>query len=221
MASKSPQLGSRRASAAHGPSRVASPATTAGKGMMTATTTNNPSVGVSRPITPHENKGDPDKNIIPEFLELHLDGEPPVPFPPPQTFDILPPLHDLLDRLLSAPSPGNPQQGNGLPGAEHLIPGAANHPHAQHPQAPASGSLAPSMAGGAGGVDPRTLLVESSAVKLRLQKARAALDPLPDMQRSIEEQQEEMEELEARIKRLKGVMADFGQRSAGVLKEGV
>lgn len=112
-------------------------------------------------------------------------------FPTPQTFDILPSLHALLDRLLSAP---------GRTGVDATGQGDA---------AAASG------AGGAsaGSLDPKLLVTEASAVKIRVQKAQAAVDGLSDVERSVEEQEREIEELQGKIKRLKGLIGEFGERS--------
>lgn len=67
------------------------------------------------------------------------------------------------------------------------------------------------------GVDPKQLVVSASAVKVRIQKARNALENLPDMSRTVEQQEEEMRALEEKIRKLKGIFGDFAQRSANVL----
>lgn len=52
-------------------------------------------------------------------------------------------------------------------------------------------------------------------MKIRIQKAKTALEALPDIERTVEEQQGEIEDLEARIGRLKNVIGEFGRRSTG------
>jgi len=50
-------------------------------------------------------------------------------------------------------------------------------------------------------------------IKLKIQRAKATTSALPDVDRTIEEQTDEMRELERRIERLKGVVADLGRRA--------
>lgn len=115
-------------------------------------------------------------------------------FPPPQTFDILPSLHALLDQLLSA----SEKTETGVDGTGESGGGAA---------APRAGSSA-------GSLDPKLLITEASAVKIRVQKARAAVDGLSDVERSVEEQEKEIKELEGKIEKLKALIRDFGERSS-------
>lgn len=125
----------------------------------------------------------------------------PAPFPSPQTFDILPPLHALLVRLLSSSSPGN---------QDTTSAGPESTPSGQPGETllPASGSL-----------DPKALVTGASAVKIRTQKARNAIEALPDMDRTVSEQENEIAELEKRISRLKEVIGEFGERSEKVVNE--
>ncbi|CRG85672.1 hypothetical protein PISL3812_02704 [Talaromyces islandicus] len=70
----------------------------------------------------------------------------------------------------------------------------------------------------AGGVLPpleaKTLPTAASAIKIRIQKARAVVEKMPGIERSVTEQEEEIEKLEERIARLKSVVAEFGRRAA-------
>lgn len=61
----------------------------------------------------------------------------------------------------------------------------------------------------------KDLPTATSSVKIRIQKARGIVAGLPDVERSVEEQQSEIDELEDRVARLRSVIADFGSR-AGV-----
>ncbi|KAM5435143.1 hypothetical protein MferCBS31731_006440 [Microsporum ferrugineum] len=117
-------------------------------------------------------------------------------FPPPQTFDILPPLHALLARLLSNPSTSF---ATGQPGESGLSQSTEQTP---------GGGIA-----SLDGLDPKSLLTGASAVKIRIQKARNAVEELPDIDRTIAEQEEEIQQLERRIAKLKGVMDEFRVRS--------
>jgi hypothetical protein len=127
-----------------------------------------------------------------------------VPFPSPQIFDILPPLHALLSRLVSN-NPDKTTQPNGS------APGQ---------------TLSGEAVGGGGGaaavsfLDPKVLLTEASAIKIRVQKARAAVAELPDVDRTVDEQLQEIEELEGKIQKLKAVVGEFRERSTKAMKEG-
>jgi hypothetical protein len=134
-----------------------------------------------------------------------------VPFPAPQIFDILPPLHALLSRLVSNnPDKTAQQQPNGSALGGQTLSGEA---------------VVGGGGGGGGGagvsfLDPKVLLTEASAIKIRVQKARVAVAELPDVDRTVDEQLHEIEELEAKIEKLKAVVGEFGQRSTKAMKEG-
>lgn len=81
-------------------------------------------------------------------------------------------------------------------------------------------TAAPGAGGAAGSLDPKLLITEASAVKIRVQKARAAVDGLSDVERSVEEQEREIEELEGKIERLRGLIGDFGERSKAMAANG-
>lgn len=53
-------------------------------------------------------------------------------------------------------------------------------------------------------------------MKIKIQKARAAVRGLPDIERTIEEQEEEIAELEDEVRRVRGVIAGMreGARAA-------
>lgn len=148
-----------------------------------------------------------------------------VPFPPPQTFEIIPPLHGILNRLLS-PKPA--QAGpSGVPGETTEARGATADEQVQHQQArssiPGGDSKAPTSqaipdvavhdSNGIPPLDVKDLPTATSSVRIRIQKARAVVEALPDIDRSVEEQQEEIDDLEDRIARLRSVISDFGSRA--------
>lgn len=148
-----------------------------------------------------------------------------VPFPPPQTFEIIPSLHGILLRLLS-PKPA--QTGPSVPGETTGAPGASVDAQGQQQQAPSSiaggeiTNLATSQAipevpvhdsNGLPPLDVKDLPTATSSVRIRIQKARAVVEALPDVDRSVEEQQQEIAELEDRVSRLRSVIADFGSRA--------
>ncbi|KAL4931244.1 RNA polymerase II mediator complex middle subunit MED9 [Aspergillus undulatus] len=153
-----------------------------------------------------------------------------VPFPPPQTFDFIPPLHGVVLRLLSP-------QTNGEGGANAGNDGAAGPDQSQSQQQQPSGSavgnnnaellgashtsaditalgsnLSPPL-------DVKNLPTEVSSIKIRIQKAQAVVEGLPDVDRTVAEQEKEIHDLEDRITRLKSVIADFGKRANNVSVE--
>lgn len=148
-----------------------------------------------------------------------------VPFPPPQTFEIIPPLHGILLRLLSDKGTSNgardssggaagaigdrsdiPSQGQ--PDASNLS-GAGN----QDPAALQAVSDIPALGSNANqALNVKDLPIATSSVKIRIQKARAVVEGLPDVHRSVDDQQKEIAELEDRVGRLRSVIADFGKR---------
>lgn len=149
-----------------------------------------------------------------------------VPFPPPQTFDIIPPLHGILLRLLSqkgasSAAGGPPGGATGAPGASadaqtsgqeasSSIPGGGNNDTAQ---AQATGEVPVLDPSSNPPLDIKDLPTATSSVKIRIQKAWGVVEALPDVHRSIEEQQNEIDELEDRVARLRSVIADFGSRA--------
>ncbi|GKZ23128.1 hypothetical protein AbraIFM66951_000035 [Aspergillus brasiliensis] len=148
-----------------------------------------------------------------------------VPFPSPQTFDIVPPLHGLLSRLLSpstnaaggvratddptgAAAPTGPPSGT--PGQPQSQQQAATVTSAGPGGAEISGlgsSTSPAL-------DIKDLPTEVSSIKIRIQKAQAVVENLPDVDRSVADQEKEIQELEDRIAKLKSVISDFGQMAS-------
>ncbi|KAF2106391.1 RNA polymerase II transcription mediator complex subunit 9-domain-containing protein [Lophiotrema nucula] len=101
--------------------------------------------------------------------------------PPPSTFDVLPDLHRLLSRLINT---------SAQPPAPTPTPG----------QPPADGPL-----------DVQHLGTAAAQLRRKIEKAKAAVRLLPDIDRTCEDQQEEIEYLEARIGRLKAALQGLGK----------
>lgn len=157
-----------------------------------------------------------------------------VPFPSPQTFDFLPPLHALISRLLSST---NTSTAAGVGASQSTIGGNASvagvatqteaDSHTQQKQSqsqsqhlkPTSHSqigVAADAATPSSNLPPleaKDLFTAASAIRIRMQKARALVEGLPDVDRTTEEQDDEIEELMGRIASLRGVIADFGRRA--------
>lgn len=103
--------------------------------------------------------------------------------PPPAAFDILPDLHRLLSRLISTSAQ--------LP-APTPTPGQSNKD---------------------GPLEIQQLATEATLIKRKIQRARDAVMALPDIDRSLDDQQEEIEDLEERITRLKAALQGLGKPS--------
>ncbi|KAL3453430.1 RNA polymerase II transcription mediator complex subunit 9-domain-containing protein [Aspergillus insuetus] len=159
-----------------------------------------------------------------------------VAFPPPQTFDFIPPLHGLILRLLSPQTNGEGASNAQGAGNEESGPGQAQ----SQPQptsgvgndnstaellgavsssapVPASAAAAADIAALGSNLSPpldiKNLPKEVSSIKIRIQKAQAVVENLPDVDRTVTEQEMEIQELEDRIMRLKSVISDFGRRA--------
>ncbi|CAI7597129.1 unnamed protein product [Penicillium discolor] len=152
------------------------------------------------------------------------------PTPAPQTtFEIIPPLHGILSRLLS--SKGQQTGSSDAPGDTTGVPGApqaqtqqtpSNIPNGGHNGNAASSHAVPEVSVLGSSAHPpfdvKNLPTETSSVRIRIQKARTVVEGLPDVHRSVNDQQREITELEDRVRRLRSVISDFGSR-AGTLHE--
>ena len=114
------------------------------------------------------------------------------PFPSPSLFSILPEIYLLISRL-------EPLQQN-------------------------SGATLPTTPGGNSSISPITLQELPAAIqpiKTQILKAKAAVQALPDIERTVEEQKVEIKALEVRIAGLKGRLAHLGSRAGQGKKEDV
>ncbi|KAF2011604.1 hypothetical protein BU24DRAFT_413239 [Aaosphaeria arxii CBS 175.79] len=102
--------------------------------------------------------------------------------PPPATFDILPDLHKLLTRLMNT---------------------------AAQPPAPTPTPSQPADEDGP--LDPKNLTNEAQKLRSKIYRAQRAVMALPDIDRTTEDQEEEIQDLEERIARLKTVLQGLGQ----------
>ena len=109
--------------------------------------------------------------------------------PPPQTFDILPALHELLARI------------------DHI--NTTTHLSSTDPSADAADIGAQYT--DVQPLDPKDLPSEVLALKAKIRRALKELEKLPDMGRSVEEQREEVVELEGRIRRQRGMVRQVGE----------
>ncbi|RMZ70627.1 Mediator complex subunit Med9 [Pyrenophora seminiperda CCB06] len=106
------------------------------------------------------------------------------PLPAPSTFDLLPDLHKLLKRILETPT----------------------HPPASTPT--------PAQLSAEGPLEIQHVAAAANDIRLKIQKARRAVTTLPGIDRTCEDQEDEIEHLEMRIARLKASLRELGQPSA-------
>lgn len=141
------------------------------------------------------------------------------PLPSPATFDLLPQLHILLGRLLIPKPGGVGGQNNTAGGAGQSAQGgtSAGTTTAAAAAASAGGNVQGQPTTAAEAKDPETqpleihqLAAAASALKVRLQRARQACARLGDVDRTVEEQEEEMAELETRVAKLRAVLEELG-----------
>lgn len=101
-------------------------------------------------------------------------------------------------------------QAQGQPGPSDISGNGTSVPTASQP-IPEVSNLDPNVPPP---LDLKALPTETSSVKIRIQKARAVVEGLPDVHRSVDEQQKDIDELEDRVARLRSVISDFGARAA-------
>jgi hypothetical protein len=110
--------------------------------------------------------------------------------PPPQTFDILPTLHELLARI----------DHGAVDPAASIADQTSSDPED-------IGALYSELQP----LEPKELPAEVLQIKQKIRKALKELEKLPDMERSVEEQNEEIEELEGRIRRQREMIRRLGE----------
>jgi hypothetical protein len=107
----------------------------------------------------------------------------PAQLPPPQTFDILPPLHELLARIDHASN--DPMQA--ATSEDDVVTYSELPP-----------------------LEPKDLPNEVIAIKSRIRRALRELEKLPDMDRSVEDQEAEIKKLEQKAGKQKEVLQKLG-----------
>ena len=108
----------------------------------------------------------------------------PAQLPPPQTFDILPPLHELLARIDHAPN--DPMHA--ATSADEVVTYSEPQP-----------------------LEAKDLPSEVIAIKSKIRKALRELEKLPDMDRDVEEQEAEIRKLEQKAAKQKEVLQRLGE----------
>nr|OQO18722.1 hypothetical protein B0A51_14573 [Rachicladosporium sp. CCFEE 5018] len=121
------------------------------------------------------------------------------PLPPPQTFDILPALHELLSRIDHSPATDPTSSLTLLPSP----PAEAEITYTD---------LKP--------LEPKDLPREVGEIKAKIRKALREIEKLPDIERTVDEQEDEIAELEARIGRQKAELRRLGDVGRGLMERG-
>lgn len=114
-----------------------------------------------------------------------------ISLPPPQTFDILPPLHELLARVDHSSS--DPLTAS----AQDTVSYTDSKP-----------------------LEPRDFPNEVQTIKAKIRKALRELEKLPDMERSVEDQEAEIAEMELRIRKQKEVLGGLVEVAKGLEERG-
>lgn len=114
-----------------------------------------------------------------------------ISLPPPQTFDILPPLHELLARIDHSSS--DPLTAS----AQDTVSYTDSKP-----------------------LEPRDFPNEVQTIKAKIRKALRELEKLPDMERSVEDQEAEIAEMELRIRKQKEVLGGLVEVAKGLEERG-
>jgi hypothetical protein len=119
------------------------------------------------------------------------------PLPPQSTFSILPDIYLLLSRLAPLQTPNQASQT------------------AQSQQPTSQPATQPPTLNGLPPIQTKSLPAEIYPIKQKIQAARDALTVLPDMQRSIAEQEAEIKMLEAKVRGFKGRLELLGEKAKG------
>lgn len=109
--------------------------------------------------------------------------------PPPQTFEILPPLHELLARVDAHQTQNLPIESAGLPAHDDELAAGPSSGYAE---------LQP--------LNPKELPTAALEIKGRIRYALRELEKLPDMDRDTAQQEKEILELQQRIGKQKAML---------------
>lgn len=115
--------------------------------------------------------------------------------PPPQVFDILPALHELLARIDHASTSNPADVHDGSTDDSNDI-----------------GALYTDLQP----LEPKDLPAEVLQIKAKIRRALRELEKLPDMDRSVQEQEDEIAELEAKIEKQRAMVRRFGELAKGM-----
>jgi hypothetical protein len=130
------------------------------------------------------------------------------PLPPPSTFSILPDIYILLARLNLL----HQSQLNGHSQPSQTQASSTQHLPSQTQSSATTGSqIPPSILNGATLLELKDLPGQIYPLKQKLARARAAVEELPDVERTVEEQEVEIQRLEAMVKALRTRLGGLGE----------
>lgn len=112
------------------------------------------------------------------------------PLPPADTFDILPALHELLSRI------------------DHQPDSDSSHPDIVPPTSDDELTYSDTTP-----LEPRELPTEVLSIKAKIRRALKELEKLADMDRSVEQQEQEIKQLEQRIERQRDMLKQMATQS--------
>lgn len=113
--------------------------------------------------------------------------------PRAELFDVLPAMHEILARA-------NKQQADTTAGD--------------------AGEADEQLYGDMAALETRDLPTEVLTVKAKIRRAQKELEKLPDMSRSIEEQEDEIRELEKRIQGKRNALKQLGEATKILIRQG-
>ncbi|KAK5225345.1 hypothetical protein LTR47_009407 [Exophiala xenobiotica] len=132
------------------------------------------------------------------------------PFPPPSTFSILPDIYLLIARLNIL------QQATTQTGSSQGESSSQSQQQQSQTQTSAT-QPPPHLQTGGPALEIKDLPSQVYGIKQRITKAKAAVQVLPDVERSVEEQEREIRELQrtagllrGRLVKLAGIAAESG-----------
>lgn len=134
----------------------------------------------------------------------------PLALPPtlsPDSLDALTELTAILNRLRNAIQAANSSGAGGITGATPLPTGTTPNTLGASP-------------GGMSSLNLRDLSAQTDTLKHKIQRVRAQIQLLPDMDRDAEEQEAEMRELEEKIKLQRQVLESLRERGVKFGTEG-
>ena len=79
---------------------------------------------------------------------------------------------------------------------------------------PPAATPTPAQLSADGPLEIQHVATAANDIRLKIQKARRAVTSLPDIDRTLEDQEDEIEDLEARIAQLKASLKELGQPAA-------
>jgi hypothetical protein len=133
------------------------------------------------------------------------------PFPSPSTFSLLPDIYILIARLRLLHPPPHPSQPTNAINANGNTNGAAPTTYPSQPQPqPSNNQIPASILNNLPLLDPKDLPGQMYPFKQKLARARESVVGLPDVKRTVEEQEVEIRRLEGMVRALRRRLGELG-----------